>query len=79
MYYSLYVPPVYVLLIDNRLSEFTRLWNNHPLSTENRSCNQLRDLGQLDYHVSQDSFELDNLYGIDIEGPLPEMETDAIN
>ena len=49
------------------------------MSTENRSCNQLRDLGQLDYHVSQDSFELDKLYGIDIEGPLPEMETDAIN
>ena len=34
--------------------------------------------GAIDYHVSQDLLELDYLYGIDIEGPLPERETDSI-
>ena len=49
------------------------------MSTEkNRSPNQLWVLGQIDYHVSQDPLELDNLYGTDIEGPLPERETDSI-
>ena len=44
----------------------------------NRSPNQLWILGQIDYRVSQDSLELDDLYGINIEGPLPERETDSI-
>ena len=35
-------------------------------------------MGQIDYHVSQDPLELDDLYGIDIEGPLPKRETDSI-
>ena len=35
-------------------------------------------MGQIDYGVSQDPLELDDLYGIDIEGPLPERETDLI-
>ena len=49
------------------------------MSTEkNRSPNQLWVLGQIDYHVSQDPLELDNLCGIDIEGPLPEREIDSI-
>ena len=46
---------VYVPLINNNLREFTRGWDNHPLSTErNISPNQLWVLGQIDYHVSQD-------------------------
>ena len=70
---------VYVPLINNHLIEFTRRWDNHPLSTErNRSPNQLWVLGQIGYHVSQDPLELDDLYSIDIEGPLPEKETDSI-
>ena len=33
---------LYILLINNRLIEFTRGWNNHPFLTErNRSPNQL--------------------------------------
>ena len=35
-------------------------------------------MGQIGYHVSQDPLELDDLYSIDIEGPLPEKETDLI-
>ena len=35
-------------------------------------------MGQIDYHVSQDPLELDDLYGIDIEGPFPQRETDSI-
>ena len=38
---------VYVPLINNHLREFTRGWDNHPLSIErNRSSNQLWVLGQ---------------------------------
>ena len=49
------------------------------LSTErSRSPNQPWALGQIDYGVPQDPLELDDLYGIDIEGPLPERETDLI-
>ena len=70
---------VYVPLISNHLREFTRGWDNHPLSTErNRSPNQPWVLGQLDYHVSQDPLDLDDLYVIDIEGPFPERENDSI-
>ena len=66
-------------MTNNHLREFTRGWDNHPLSTErNRSPNQLWVLGQIDYHVSQDPFELDDLYGIYIESPLPKRETDPI-
>ena len=70
---------VYVPLTNNHLREFTRGWDNHPLSTErNRSPNQPWVLGQIDHNVSQDPLELDDLYGIDIEDPLPERETDLI-
>ena len=35
-------------------------------------------MGQIDHNVSQDPLELDDLYGIDIEDPLPERKTDLI-
>ena len=48
------------------------------MTTErNKSPNQSWILGQIDDHVSQDPLELDYLYDIDIEGPLPERETDS--
>ena len=34
--------------------------------------------GAKEYHVLQDPPELDDLYGIDIEGPLPKRETNSI-
>ena len=36
-------------------------------------------MGQIDYHVSQDLLELDDLYSIDIKDPLPERETHSID
>ena len=66
-------------MINNHLKEFTRGWDNYPSSTKrNRLPNQLSVVGQIDYHVSQDPLELDDLYGIDIEGPFPQRETDSI-
>ena len=41
---------VYVPLINSHLREFTKGWDNHPLTTErNRSPNQLWVLRQIDY------------------------------
>ena len=77
---------VYIPLINDAINKFFRQWNNHPLSTQGSlSPNQLWIQGMLNFRnsgyqavTSVTAIEASNLahYGIDEEGPVPEMQCD---
>ena len=68
---------VYLPRINKTLTEFTQSWNHHPLRTANhKSPHQLFTAGAILLQNSQlpglDFFhEVDDQYGIDMDGPLP--------
>ena len=78
---------VYILLINNAINQFISQWNNHPVSTYcNFSPNQLWIQGMLHFRNSgykavtdvtvRKTVNLFNHYGIDEEGPVPDMQSD---
>lgn len=79
---------VYIPLINKAIDEFIGEWNNHPVTTQcNFSPNQLWIQGMLNYRNSGyqavtdvtagvDGTDNFNYYGIDEEGPVPEMQSD---
>ena len=81
---------VYIPLINKTINEFIGEWNNHPVTTQcNFSPNQLWIQGMLNFRNSgyqpvadvtaADAGNNDH-YGIDEEGPVPEMQCDyAVN
>lgn len=77
---------VYISMINQQLDEFTGQWNNHPVTTENNfSPQQLWVMGMASHQHSQHTAVQDVLdgsdysgYGIDEEGPVPELEECAV-
>jgi len=71
---------VYFPRIERAVTEFINQWNNHGLSTQGgRTPLQLWHTGVINnvgiHPVINDIFDDDNYYGIDEEGPLPELQT----
>ena len=71
---------VYVPRINNNLSSFLSSWNNHPMrSTSSKSPVQVWTEGVYSNNSSECliNFEenVDEFYGVDFEGPLPEHRT----
>ncbi|XP_073229075.1 uncharacterized protein [Porites lutea] len=77
---------VYIPLINNAINQFIGQWNNHPVSTQcNFSPNQLWIQGMLNsrnsgYQVvtdvtAREAVNFDH-YGIDEEGPVPDVQSD---
>lgn len=77
---------VYIPLINNAINQFIGQWNNHPVSTQcNFSPNQLWIQGMLHFRNSgyqavtdvtaSEAVNFDH-YGIDEEGPVPDMQRD---
>lgn len=71
---------VYLPRIERALTEFVNQWNNHGLSTQGgQTPLQLwhtgvtNNVGILSF--INDIFHVDNYYGVDEEGPLPELQT----
>ncbi|CAH3140857.1 unnamed protein product, partial [Pocillopora meandrina] len=78
---------VYIPLINNAINQFISQGNNHPVSTKcNFSPNQLWIQGMLHFRNSRykavtdvtarKTVNLFNHYGIDEEGPVPDMQSD---
>eukprot|EP00731_Ephydatia_muelleri_P005074 Em0002g1250a len=64
---------VYIPRINNHLEQWTGAWINHSICTaDNLSPLQLWMEG-----ILQANEDVDELYGIDYEGPLPEVEEDG--
>ena len=81
---------VYIPLINKAIDEFIGQWNNHPVTTQcNFSPNQMWIQGMLNFRNSEYQAVADvtavgagNLdhYGIDEEGPVPDLQSDyAVN
>ncbi len=69
---------VFLPRINAALQELTSDWNFHPLSSErNRSPQQLFHLGMMSggYDTSSNNHSFED-FGIDEEGPVPEIESD---
>ncbi|KAA8578510.1 hypothetical protein FQN60_000049 [Etheostoma spectabile] len=71
---------VYLPRIERAVTEFINQWNNHGLSTQGgQTPLQLWHSGVINnagIHPAINSiFDADNYYGIDEEGPLPELQT----
>lgn len=77
---------VYIPLVNNAINQFIGQWNNHPVSTQcNFSPNQLWIQGMLNFRNSgyqavtdvtaREGVNFDH-YGIDEEGPVPDVQSD---
>jgi len=71
---------VFLPRIERSVTEFVHQWNNHGLSTQGgQTPLQLWHAGVINnigiHPVISDIFDIDNYYGIDEEGPLPELQT----
>ena len=70
---------IYLPRINKALKELVAAWNWHPLSSaNNKSPKQLWQSGMHAYNINEgagDSLDY-SLYGIDEEGPLPEINSD---
>ncbi len=75
---------VFIPRINRALSDFRQGWNHHPLRTSNhKSPHQLFTAGALLLQHSQlqamDLFEpVDELYGIDVNGPVPTIDESIV-
>lgn len=68
---------IYLPRINNALQELVAAWNWHPLSSaNNKSPEQLWQFGMLAYNISNEDSLNYSLYGIDEEGPPPEINSD---
>ncbi len=75
---------VYLPRINKTLKEFTSSWNNHPIRTaQHKSPLQLFTAGAILLQNSNlqglDFFqEVDDVYGIDLEGPVPTIDREHV-
>ena len=70
---------VFTSRINNDLTHFVNGWNNYPLSTaSNKTPNQLWLIGQCHY-VPQQDFQVEDHFGIDFEGPIPDTADSMVN
>ncbi|XP_029978761.1 uncharacterized protein LOC115411007 [Sphaeramia orbicularis] len=71
---------IYLPRIEQAVTEFMNQWNNHGLSTQGgQTPLQLWHTGVINnigiHPAVNGIFDVDNYYGIDEEGPLPELQT----